>query len=305
MLEAHIAKIKHQQLPQKPNEPSDPISLVLVKILVAVLPKRLVNSIAHRMVLPASILSVLPKYKKHPLRKEYAKFYQEKGVTEKAIMKNGISGTLLQKGTGGPTFIFACPNAASQYTMKHNPMVADFFNEHENANIILFDYPGVGTTKGDPLPEEAIRAGVEMYRYAKEELKAQDTRLIGWSYGTFVMPHVAARVNHTGKLTLYQGGTSIVDTAAALEPRLAKVSKRVLIDAGFDQFDTVEILKKLSCPVHIIHTKNDKVFPLGKAALAGSVKESENVKITVLETNHKNSHAQNLIDLGYETTLLF
>lgn len=303
MLEAHINRLLHQNRTyQMQDGPKSSLDIKFAKFLEFILPKKVVRSIVSRLVLPSSLFS---KNRKHPLHKEYNDYYQRHHVEEKSFSFNDISGTLLSKGQktkDTPTYIFACPNAATKNDLRNNTMVSDLF-KLDTVNVILFDYPGVGSSKGNPRPEQAIAAGEHMYHYAEQKLNAsaENIRLVGWSYGTFVMAQVAKRTEHTGKLLLYQGSDSLIDSVNAKEPRLQKVATRVLTDCGYHVFNNEKILNKLKCETHIITTTNDQIFPV----FSKTLQPSEKIKITTIETDLKSTHMQPLSRFNQETLLLF
>ena len=240
------------------------------------------------------------------MSKAYSDHYQKYGGQITPFVHNGIAGTLLKKGTSTkdtPTYIFACPNGATQNDLKHNPMVSDLFYLLDHVNVILFDYPGVGHSKGDRLPEQAIAAGEHMYKYAQHKLNAsgKNIRLVGWSYGTFVMPQVAERVAHTGKMILYQGSDSLINAVTAKEPRLQNVAKRVLSDCGYQVFNNAETLKNLKCETRIIITANDKIFHV----FSNTLMPSDKLKFVKIESDLKSTHMQPLSRFRQESLLLF
>ena len=131
----------------------------------------------------------------------------------------------------------------------------EIFNQLRLATLI-FDYRGYGKSDGSPSEEGTYRDAEAAWRYLTEERRtpAQDVVLFGRSLGAAIAVHLATR--HTpGALIIESGFTSIPDLAAAVYPFLPV--RRL---ARF-RYSTEVYLRSVSCPVLIVHSRDDEIIP--------------------------------------------
>ncbi len=129
------------------------------------------------------------------------------------------------------------------------------FNELGLATLI-FDYRGYGRSRGVPSEEGTYRDAEAVWRYVTEQrhTKPKDTVLFGRSLGSAVAAYLATQ--HTpGALIIESGFTSVPDMAAEAYPFFPA---RWL--ARF-RYDTEAYLESVSCPVLIVHSRDDEIVP--------------------------------------------
>jgi fermentation-respiration switch protein FrsA (DUF1100 family) len=125
-----------------------------------------------------------------------------------------------------------------------------------NLDTLIFDYRGYGRSEGKVSEQGTYRDGEAAWRYLREKrgIAAAEIVLFGRSLGAAIAAYVASR--HTpGALILESGFVSVPDMAAALYPwmparRLARI-----------KYPTGEYLKAVSCPVLIVHGRDDEIIP--------------------------------------------
>jgi fermentation-respiration switch protein FrsA (DUF1100 family) len=125
-----------------------------------------------------------------------------------------------------------------------------------NLDTLIFDYRGYGRSEGKVSEQGTYRDGEAAWRYLREKrgIAAAEIVLFGRSLGAAIAAYVASR--HTpGALLLESGFVSVPDMAAALSPwmparRLARI-----------KYPTGEYLKAVSCPVLIVHGRDDEIIP--------------------------------------------
>lgn len=118
--------------------------------------------------------------------------------------------------------------------------------------VLAYDYRGYGLSRGGaPTADGAYRDQAAVYRYATEELRIPPSRIIlyGRSVGSGPAVELATRAPVAG-LVIESGFVSAfrVMTGVSLLP--------------FDKFPNLRNLRKVECPVLVIHGTADEVIPL-------------------------------------------
>lgn len=133
------------------------------------------------------------------------------------------------------------------------------FNELGLATLI-FDYRGYGRSQGEPSEEGTYRDAEAAWRYVTEgrHIAAREIVLFGRSLGAAVAAHLATRQT-PGALIIESTFTSIPDLAAELYPFLPA---RWL--ARF-RYSTQADLISVSCPLLIVHSRDDEIIPFAHA----------------------------------------
>jgi alpha-beta hydrolase superfamily lysophospholipase len=126
-------------------------------------------------------------------------------------------------------------------------------------NVLLFDYRGFGRSTGSPSLSGIIDDGVTAARL-HEQLRPKNlpSILYGYSLGGAIAAQIIRRHPFDG-LILQSTFTNLPDIARVTFPRvpLHLVSGRL--------FDTIEVVRKLTVPVLVIHGKADEVCPFWMA----------------------------------------
>ena len=123
-------------------------------------------------------------------------------------------------------------------------------------STLIFDYRGYGGSEGEA-SEAGIYSDAEAaWRYLTEErgTPAAEIVLFGRSLGAAVAASVAGR-HRPGALIIESAFVSVPDMAAELYPWLPA---RRLARIGFP---TGEFLKSVSCPVLVVHSRDDEIIP--------------------------------------------
>ncbi|BAY84882.1 hypothetical protein NIES267_43800 [Calothrix parasitica NIES-267] len=117
-------------------------------------------------------------------------------------------------------------------------------------SVLGYDYRGYGTSEGKPSEKNAYKDVDTAYNYLTQELNIlpQQIILFGRSVGGGSAIDLAARKPVAGLIT-ESTFTSIFKV---------KVPIKIL---PFDKFDNLKKIKKLKCPVLIMHGKLDEVVP--------------------------------------------
>lgn len=129
------------------------------------------------------------------------------------------------------------------------------FNQLDLSTLI-FDYRGYGRSEGKASEAGIYRDGEAAWRYLTEErhVPTAEIVLFGRSLGAAVAASVAGQ-HRPGALIIESGFVSVPDMAAELYPwfpvrRLARIG-----------FPTGDHLKSVSCPVLVVHSRDDEIIP--------------------------------------------
>jgi len=125
-----------------------------------------------------------------------------------------------------------------------------------NLSTLIIDYRGYGRSDGRVSEQGTYRDGEAAWRYLTEKrgIGAAEIVLFGRSLGAAVAAYVASR-HMPGALILESSFVSVPDMAAVLYPWLPA---RRLARIGYP---TGEYLQTVSCPVLIIHSRDDEIIP--------------------------------------------
>ena len=123
-------------------------------------------------------------------------------------------------------------------------------------NCLIFDYRGYGNSGGRPSETGTYLDARAAWDWLVENKKipAENIIIFGRSLGGAVAANLAGQTQPTG-LVLESCFTSFVDIAKHYYPLLP-----VKIFARFD-YNTIESVKKISCPLLVIHSPDDEIIP--------------------------------------------
>jgi fermentation-respiration switch protein FrsA (DUF1100 family) len=139
--------------------------------------------------------------------------------------------------------------------MMHRLDSINLFNRM-GLNCFIFDYRGYGQSDGKPTEEGTYIDAMTAYKWLTEDKKmpAEKIILFGRSLGGSVAANLASRVE-AGSLVIESCFTSYTDMGKKVYPYMP-----VRWFAKFN-YDTVGSLKKVQCPVMIIHGRGDEIIP--------------------------------------------
>ena len=122
-------------------------------------------------------------------------------------------------------------------------------------DVFIFDYRGYGRSEGKPTEHGTYKDAEAAWRYLVEERQVHPKEIVvfGRSLGGAVASWLAQ--SHTpGALILESTFTSLPDMAATLYPYIpVKLLLRF-------KYNTAEYLGGLSCPVLIVHSRDDEIM---------------------------------------------
>ena len=163
-----------------------------------------------------------------------------------------LSGWFIPSDTARAVILFCHGNAGN---ISHRLDSIRIFNQL-GLDIFIFDYRGYGESEGKPSEKGTYEDAEAAWRYLVEirQVNPHCVIVFGRSLGGTVASWLAQK--HTpGMLVLESTFTSIKDVAATLYPYLP-----VRWLSRFE-YNTAEYLRRVDCPVLVIHSRNDEIMP--------------------------------------------
>lgn len=123
-------------------------------------------------------------------------------------------------------------------------------------NCFIFDYRGYGKSEGVPSEEGTYQDVKAAYEWLTKEkkIKSEQIILFGRSLGASIAGYLASKVK-VGGLVIESAFTSYVDIGKKFYPYMP-----VRLFARFN-YPTIYYVKKVKCPVMIIHSRTDEIIP--------------------------------------------
>lgn len=176
----------------------------------------------------------------------------------------------------------------------HN-LISALSNTLGGVAILAMEYPGYGiyNIKGKPTVQRAIEAAESVYFFIREELNlsASNIVLMGRSLGTGLALRLASQYSAAG-LILISAFTSINDVASEV------VRIRYIKKALSQRFDNLQAMKKVSCPLLMIHGKRDELIPIEHTKrLFAECKTPEDRKFLILSQEMSHNKMDIVLDI--------
>ncbi|MCK4753446.1 MAG: alpha/beta hydrolase [Planctomycetes bacterium] len=134
----------------------------------------------------------------------------------------------------------------------------DTINIFSNLGLscFIFDYRGYGNSEGKPTEEGTYLDAQAAYKWLTKHKKiaANNIIIFGRSLGGTVAAQLASKVKPKA-LIIESAFTSYIDIGKKFYPYMP-----IRWFARFD-YNTVDYIKKVHCPIMIIHSRNDEIIP--------------------------------------------
>lgn len=117
-------------------------------------------------------------------------------------------------------------------------------------NMLAYDYPGYGLSKGPATEARCYEAAEAVYNYARNELQVPPDHIVIYGYSVGGGPSVELATRVPAHALILEGtftSSFRVMTQIKLLP--------------WDVFDNLSKMKKVRCPVMIIHGTHDRIVP--------------------------------------------
>lgn len=133
-------------------------------------------------------------------------------------------------------------------------------------NLLLFDYSGFGCSNNMPSSNKIIKSAVTTYDFLTKIVDKDDIIVWGHSLGGYPAINLATK-RDVKYLVLFSVFTSITDVFHNTY-RFSSFSKSIInmcLPNMIDTMDNCKNIKKIKCPVVIIHSKDDDVIDYEKS----------------------------------------
>jgi fermentation-respiration switch protein FrsA (DUF1100 family) len=142
-------------------------------------------------------------------------------------------------------------------------------------SVFAFDYRGYGTSQGKPTESHAYEDINSAYNYLTQNLKIPPERIIvlGRSVGG------GSAVN----LAMQKPVAGLIIESSFISAFQVIVLFRIL---PFDKFPNLDKIKKVKCPILVIHGKADNIVPFAHGEKLFKAARSPKLSLWVKEANH-------------------
>jgi fermentation-respiration switch protein FrsA (DUF1100 family) len=165
----------------------------------------------------------------------------------KIPMANGsvVSAQLLENPASRYTILFSHGNAEDLGDLSW--FLKEF--QRHGFSIIAYDYSGYGTSSGKPSERTVYDSAEAVYDYLTAKRGIAPERIIVWgrSIGSGPSTHLAS-TRKVGGLVIESGFTSAF-----------RVMTRIRL-LPFDRFDNLQKMGHITCPVLVVHGKEDEII---------------------------------------------
>jgi len=144
------------------------------------------------------------------------------------------------------TFLYSHGNAEDLGDML--PLLDAFYRQ--GFSVIAYDYQGYGTSKGTPSEKNSYKDIERVYQYLVEEKKIAPEKIIAWGRSVGAGP--AVDLAYRRKL-----GGLVVESSFVTAFRVMTTYPLI----PFDRYRNLKKIKKVKCPVLVIHGTKDVVIP--------------------------------------------
>ena len=185
---------------------------------------------------------------------------QDPSNSKRKYMKNYIHGWHFNNFPNHKTVLFCHGNSGN---ISHRKYILDICRRFE-LNLFIFDYRGFGKSSGNPAKKNLKIDGKRAYKYLTDRcgIKGKDIIVWGESLGGF--PAVSIASNYPCRsLILLSTFSGLDDTAINCFNGVGKSivsGVASLASLRFDMLPNRDYIKKVKCPVVIMHSIDDNII---------------------------------------------
>ena len=159
--------------------------------------------------------------------------------------------------------------------------ITEYFVD-KDYDVFVMDYRSYGKSIG-PLSESALyNDGQLCYNYLLQRYSESDISIYGRSLGSGIATKLAS-TNQPKQLILETPYYSLLDVA---KKRFPVFPLKILMKY---ELPTFKYIKKVTCPITLLHGTNDKIIPIQSAIKLYDEANNENMSLTIIEgAKHNN-----------------
>lgn len=156
----------------------------------------------------------------------------------------------------GPFIVSCFGNASDRYEhgVNYIAKIAPF------GQVLLWDYPGYGDSRGTASVEAVERATAALVPLIEARASGRPILYWGHSLGGFVCSNLASQADQIAGIILETTAPSIRSVAAAWTPE--RIPLKVTFDEGLLRYDIPAALADVTAPILIIGAGRDRVLPV-------------------------------------------
>ncbi len=141
-------------------------------------------------------------------------------------------------------------------TLRASEYIIDVFRSR-GISVLIFDYRGYGSSRGKPRESSFYSDAELVYEWLRERHPHLRVVVSGWSLGSAVATYLAQTAEDIHGLILFSAPTDMVEVVRHVFP-----PDQIIIEEAMPfQFDTLERIRRVKCPILLVHGKNDTVVP--------------------------------------------
>ncbi|MDN3505202.1 MAG: alpha/beta fold hydrolase [Rhabdochlamydiaceae bacterium] len=147
-------------------------------------------------------------------------------------------------------------------------------------DFLMLDYRGGGKSRGKRIEADMLDDCDQVYKYLLDYYPEESITIYGKSLGTSFATYVASK-NNPRTLILEAPFFNLFDCACNTVPTMPKYFVNMILNYSLT---TDAWLKKVPCPVYIIHGTADKIIPhAASLKLANAIKDTHSIDLTIIE----------------------
>lgn len=158
-----------------------------------------------------------------------------------------------------------------------------------DANVLMADYVGFGLSGGTASEASCFATAEACYDFLRTRRDVDPNSIViaGYSLGSGVAVDLAARElaahRPVAGLALFAAFTSLADEAHAEYPFYPTPLLRVLLRS---QFSSASKMPRVTCPLLLVHSRADRLIPLGMADTLAGACAGPVTRLTVSRADH-------------------
>lgn len=168
-----------------------------------------------------------------------------------------------------PVILYLHGNTGSR-ALEHRVGLYKYLAEERGYHVIAFDYRGFANSQCYPSERGMMEDGLLVWNWLKEKAPHSKMYIWGHSLGSAAATYLTKELCDSGSLPdglILDAPFTDISDAASNHPLsipfwpIMPLFKYYIIDSFHERFESAERLKHISCPMLILHGRNDFIIP--------------------------------------------